>query len=152
MKNMFRAVFFSVLCLMAASAFAQTGESMKVPSKEMGNSASPYSHDTSLASVPELLAHNPKLSEKVQSMLPEGTNLKVVSQGFLQMDTFVAAVHAADNLKVPFDQLRAKMVGADSVDLKKAIHILKPDVDNKAEAKKAAQQAKQDFKDVHYKG
>jgi hypothetical protein len=68
------------------------------------------------------------------------------------MQDFAAAVHAADNLKVPFNELRAKLVGPDSVDLKKAIHMVKPDVDNKAEAKKAAQQAKQDFKELHYKG
>src|SRR5512136_1599780 len=55
----------------------------------------------------ELLAHNTKLSSKLQSLLPPGTNLQTASQGFKNLGQFVAAVHVSHNLGIPFDQLKA---------------------------------------------
>lgn len=79
-------MFVSACCLMAASAMAQgTGESMKVPSKEMGTTASPYSNNSGTASISQVLAHNPKLAEKLQSMLPQGTDVAAASHGFLEI-------------------------------------------------------------------
>lgn len=91
----------------------------------------------------ELLTQNTKLSSNLQSLLPEGTNLQQAADGFKNLGQFVAAAHVSKNLGIPFDDLKTKMIGGDS--LGKAIHELKPDANAKAEAKKAKKQAKQDL-------
>lgn len=91
----------------------------------------------------ELLTQNTKLSSNLQSLLPKGTNLQQAAKGFKNLGQFVAAVHVSKNLGIPFDDLKAKMIGGDS--LGKSIHELKPDADAKAEANKAKKQAKEDL-------
>src|SRR5262249_11131619 len=109
--------------------------------KSMSSGASSKS---SSMSVQDKLTHNTKLSSKLQSLLPPGTDLKVASQGFKNLGQFVAAVHVAHNLGIPFDQLRAKMIGPPSESLGDAIHALKPAANATAEKKKGEQEAKQD--------
>jgi hypothetical protein len=100
------------------------------------------------SSVSTRLASNTKLASKLQSLLPAGTDLQQASQGFKNLGQFVAAVHVSKNLGIPFDQLKAKMVGPPAESLGKAIHDLKPATDAKAEAKKAGKQADQDINDT----
>jgi hypothetical protein len=57
----------------------------------------------------------------------------------------VAAVHVSHNLGIPFDQLKAKMLGPPSQSLGKAIQDLKPTANAKAETKKAESEARQDL-------
>ena len=92
----------------------------------------------------EMVTHNTKLAQQLQSLLPPGTDLQQAASGFKNLGQFVAAVHVAHNLGIPFDELKAKMLGPPSESLGKAIHDLKPDVPAKAEAKKAKKQAKDD--------
>lgn len=93
-----------------------------------------------------LLTQNTKLSSKLESLLPAGTNLQDASKGFKNLGQFVAAVHVANNLGIPFDQLKAAMTGPPAKSLGQAIQQLKPDANSKAESKKANQQAKDDKK------
>jgi hypothetical protein len=99
----------------------------------------------------DLLTQNTNLSSRLTTLLPEGTNLQEAAQGFKNLGQFVAAVHVSKNLGVPFEDLKVKLTGLDSEKLGKAIHELKPDVNAKAEAKKANKQAKQDIKDSQSK-
>jgi hypothetical protein len=94
------------------------------------------------------LAFNEKLADKLKTLLPEGTDPHSASKGFGELKEFVAAVRAANNLNVPFSDLKRKMAGGSAKDLQKAIHELKPDADPKAEIKKASEQAKQDIKEA----
>jgi hypothetical protein len=119
------------------------------PSNRSTNSGSQKSADQSASqkNVRDNLAQNTQLSTKMQGLLPSGTNLQQASAGFKNMGQFVSAVHVSHNLNIPFDQLKTKMTGDHSLSLGKAIHELKPDVDAKAEAKKAEHQASQDLKE-----
>jgi hypothetical protein len=96
-------------------------------------------------SISQKLAANPKLDSKLQSLLPQGTNLQTAASGFKNLGQFVAAVHVSHNLGIPFDQLKAKMLGPPSESLGKAIHDLKPTANTKAETKKAETEAHQDL-------
>jgi len=96
-------------------------------------------------SISQKLAANTKLAGKLQGLLPPGTNLQTAASGFKNLGQFVAAVHVSHNLGIPFDQLKAKMVGPPSESLGKAIHDLKPTADAKAETKKAESEAHQDL-------
>jgi hypothetical protein len=102
---------------------------------------------SSSSSIGDKLADNTKLAAKLQSLLPKGTDLTAASSGFKNLGQFVAAVHVSHNLDIPFDQLKAKMMGPPKESLGKAVHALKPDADSKSEISKADKQAKQDIND-----
>jgi hypothetical protein len=93
------------------------------------------------------LAHNTALAAKLQLLLP-GTNLQNAASGFKNLGQFVAAVHAAHNLHIPFDQLRAKMTGPNAESLGHAIRDLEPSLSPqtvKSDVKTAKRQAQEDL-------
>ncbi|MBM3777263.1 MAG: hypothetical protein FJW23_03350 [Acidimicrobiia bacterium] len=59
----------------------------------------------------------------------------------------MAAVHVSNNLDIPFDQLKAKMVG-EQMSLGDAIQALRPDADADAAADRADEQARANMRDV----
>lgn len=97
------------------------------------------------------LAQNPKLSARLEKLLP-GANLQEASSGFKNVGLFVAAAHVSNNLNIPFSQLKTTMIGPPEKSLGEAIHQINPDVDAKAEAKKAQKQAKKDMDDSRRSG
>ena len=127
------------------------GDGMSKASDNHGNSAKDSQSgksSTSESKVSDQLTDNSKLSQKLQDLLPPGTNLQQAAQGFKNLGQFVAAVHVSNNLGIPFDQLRSKMIGPPSESLGKAIHALKPDANSKTAASTAKKQAKQDINDT----
>jgi len=114
-----------------------------------GNSggSAPTTKSSGGKSISDHLNSQSKLSSKLQSLLPAGTDLKTASSGFKNLGQFVAAVHVSNNLGIPFDQLKAKMTGDHAESLGKAIQELKPDASAKSETKKANKQADADIKE-----
>lgn len=149
----------ATLALLTLPVYAQHGGGHGGPpmgnSHASGSSSSSSTHGNSgkmdTASGPktpsELLSHNTKLSSKLQSLLPPRTNLQTAFQGFKNLGQFVAAVHVSHNLRIPFDQLKAKMIGPPQESLGQAVHALKPDANAKDETRKGEKQAKQDMDD-----
>ena len=125
---------------------ASSQTEQRVPNTQMANSSSPHDVQT-VQTVGQQLAQNSKLAATLQTLLPAGMDVKLAAHNFDDLNLFATALHVSNNLKIPFEQLSAKLTGMHAVDLKKAIHELKPEVDNKAEVKKANDQAKQDIKD-----
>jgi hypothetical protein len=78
------------------------------------------------------VTQNAGLSAQLQALLPSGTTLSSAAEGFHNEGQFVAALHVAHNLNIPFDQLKAKVTGTDAESLGKAIHSLRPSLDSKA--------------------
>jgi len=144
----------ATLALLAMPVYAQHGGGHG-GGAGMGNAHSSAMHGnsgkTSTGSGPkspaELLSHNTRLSSKLAGLLPTGTNLQTASQGFKNLGQFVAAVHVSHNLGIPFDQLKAKMIGPPKESLGQAIHALKPALNSKDETRKGEKQAKQDMDD-----
>lgn len=96
------------------------------------------------------LAHNPALMSKLQALFPAGTNLQAAANGFKNLGQFVAAVHVAHNMKIPFDQLKAKMTGPNAESLGHAVRDLEPTLSSqtvKSDVKAAERQAKQDLEE-----
>lgn len=95
------------------------------------------------------LTHNPALMSRLQALLP-GANLQTAANGFKNLGQFVAAVHVAHNLKIPFDQLKAKMTGPNAESLGHAVRDLEPTLSSqtvKSDVKTAERQAKQDLEE-----
>lgn len=112
------------------------------------NDASGSTSGTHRMTASQVLAHNSRLSARLSSLLPAGTNLQQAASGFKNLGQFVAAVHVSHNLGIPFSELRAKMTGPSPESLGKAIQQLKPEANSKTEAKRAKKQAKQDIQET----
>src|SRR5215472_15353264 len=128
----------------AHSSSASHGNSADAKADSKGGS------NNSSASISEKLTDNTKLAGKLENLLGPNTSLQMLqadAQGFKNLGQFVAAVHVSHNLGIPFDQLKAKMMGPPKESLGKAIEQLKPTANSKAETKKATDEAKEDMND-----
>lgn len=75
-----------------------------------------------------------------------GGNLQTACSGFKNLGECVAAMHASQNLNIPFANLQSRMTGAGAVSLGKAIQqTAGTGVNAKSAAKKASKQAKADI-------
>ena len=106
---------------------------------------------------------NKKLSLQLQAIVPPRTSLNDACLAFKSLNDCVAALHVSHNLKIKFNCLKWSLTAVQSagnasackapengkpVNLVKAIHLLKPDADAKAEAKTAERRAQEDIKDA----
>jgi len=101
------------------------------------------------------ITNNAALSSRVQTLLPSGESISNAAAGFEDQGQFIAAAHAAHNLNIPFDQLKAQMTGKDQTSLGKAIQKLRPDLDGKdvkENVKLAGQQSSRDIAQASSKG
>jgi hypothetical protein len=94
------------------------------------------------------IADNATLSSRAQTLLPDGEAVSHAAAGFGTQEQFLTAVHAAHDMNIPFDQLKAQMTGRGHVSLDKAILKVRPDLDAKdvkENVKLAGQQSTRDF-------
>ena len=106
---------------------------------------------------------NQKLALQLQAILPPRTSLNDACLAFKSLNDCVAALHVSHNLKIRFTCLKWELTAVQSsgnasackapengkpMNLVKAIRLLKPDADSKAEAKTAEKRAHEDIKDA----
>lgn len=92
----------------------------------------------------EVFNRNPQLMQRVVALLPQGMQLRDAERGFRNHGQFIAALHAAKNLNIPFRELQSRMTGRNSRSLGQAIHDLRPGINDREamrEAEKAERQA-----------
>ena len=177
MKN-----FIASLCLLSvvaywngASTYAQSkGGSHQDPSVSQGHSqGADHSHQqtnhvssdhgkpgTWETTLSDRFNSDIQFHNRMQSLLPQGMDLKTAESGFKNKGQFIAALHVSKNLDIPFDQLKAKMTGVSvnvsvnaagqtttstPMSLGKAIHELRPDL-TESQANQQAQQAEKQTK------
>lgn len=105
------------------------------------------SHAQDLGKSPtSLLDQNTTLATNLQKLLPSGMTPQSACGGFGSLGSCVAAVHVANNLDIPFADLKTKVTGSGALSLGKAIHALKPDADAKRETRRAEGQARDDLR------
>jgi hypothetical protein len=78
------------------------------------------------------------------ALLPQGMSQQEACEGIKTTDECAAMLHAAQNLNIPFADLKSHVTGGEP--LEGAIHACKPDADAAAEARRAEQQARSDLK------
>jgi hypothetical protein len=91
--------------------------------------------------VQQTLQANKALTAALQSRLPAGTDVVQASMGFRNLPHFVSAVHASQNLSIPFDKMRTAMVD-EKKSLSAAIRALKPTATATIEAQRADYEAR----------
>jgi len=73
------------------------------------------------------VTHNAALATRIGPLLPGTTTLPAAAAGFRSDGEFIATLHAAHNLSIPFDRLKARTTGRDALSLGAAIQTLRPD-------------------------
>ena len=66
------------------------------------------------------------LAARLRPLLPAGTTVDAASSGFREQRDFLAAVHAAHNLNIPFSKVKAQMTGQVHPSLAQTIQTLRP--------------------------
>lgn len=97
-----------------------------------------------VAATSPTLPRNAQLVARLRGMLPAGTDMNVASSGFRNQGQFVAAVRVSNNLGLPFDDLKTRMVDR-NMSLGQAIHDLRPSANATSEAQRATRQAESDL-------
>src|SRR4029079_1941718 len=95
---------------------------------------------------PERVADYKPLAENLQKRLPEGTDLRESASGFRNLGDFVSAVHASSELKIPFRDMKARMMNGGN--LASAIAALRPDIDSGIAARNARASAHEALRQI----
>ena len=90
------------------------------------------------------LPKNPKLVERLRTLLKDNPDMNEAATGFRNQGQFVAAVHASANHGLSFTDLKKRMVD-ENMSLGQAIKDLRTNIDGDAAASRAVQQANQDL-------
>jgi hypothetical protein len=80
---------------------------------------------------------------RLAAITPPGMSTEEACTGFKSITECAAAMHAAQNLSVPFGDLKSKLTGGQK--LGAAIHGLKPQANAPEEASRAENQARSDM-------
>ncbi len=145
-----------LVALESVMAFAQMpNRGAPTPSQPSGTSGRPDTGPTNevqMKSIDQVLHDDARLSAKLQAMLPADLGPQQACAGFKTLEQCVTAIHLAQNLKLPFADLKAKTTGKGSVGLQKAIEQMAASTNAKDEVKKAKKQAGEDLKGTNLFG
>jgi hypothetical protein len=86
----------------------------------------------------------PELRDRVKAVLNPGSRLEVAAADFDNSEQFVTVAHAARNTNVPFMVLKDRVLNQGQ-SLAEAIHEFKPELDAKAEVRRARAAARSDL-------
>jgi hypothetical protein len=142
----------ALVALASTMAFGQSrpggggaGSTPQPSGNQRGPDTGP-TNDLQMKSIDQALHDDPRLSSKLQDMLPADMTPQQACSGFKTLEQCVTAIHLAQNLKLPFADLKAKTTGKGSVGLQKAIEQMAANANVKDELKKAKKQAADDMK------
>lgn len=146
-----KTILLAAMICFAGIACAQMGSTSERPAPGTG-AYDPHPLPSGMEAPPPIdqspkdaFMRDAKLAAKLQKLLPDGPNINAACDGFKKLGDCVSAIHASNNLSIPFADLKAKVTGKGAENLEKAIHELKPDADAKAEKKKASRAAERDI-------
>jgi hypothetical protein len=100
----------------------------------------PAGEPVQLTKVQEKLQRNTKLAAKLESRLPDGTNLMTAAEGFKNLGQFVAAVNVSNNHGYTFSELKTLMVD-EGFSLGQAMQKLKAEANTTVLAQRAESDA-----------
>lgn len=101
-----------------------------------------------MRALPRDFDRHPGIATRVRPMLPSGTNVHDAAAGFRNTGQFVAATNVSRNLGIPFEELKARMMGGES--LGQAIQSSRPGMsrgESRRHARDAERRAKEDLRE-----
>jgi len=100
--------------------------------------------ETGKVNVVAVSVWQPELRDRVKKVLNPGARLELAAEDFTSAEQFVTVAHAARNTQVPFVVLKDRVLNQGQ-SLADAIHEFKPDLNAKAEVKRARTEARSDL-------
>lgn len=145
-----------LVALESVMAFAQVpthgAPSPSQPASNPGRPEAEPTNELQTKSIEQVLHDDARLSAKLEDMLPADMSPQQACAGFKTLEQCITAIHLAQNLKLPFADLKAKTTGKGSVGLRKAIEQMAANTNAKDELKKAKKQAADDMKGTNLFG
>jgi hypothetical protein len=128
---------------------SSSGPSASTPAPEESNAApavGPDARSGTSSAVPVAPAAQPEArpDTRLAAITPPGMSTEEACTGFKSLVECAAAMHAAQNLSIPYGDLKSKLTGGRK--LSAAIHDLKPDANAPGEARRAEDQARSDVR------
>jgi hypothetical protein len=126
---------------------SSSGPSPATPAPEEGSAsaAAPIGPDARAATSSTTAAPpGAETNTRLAAITPPGMSPEEACTGFKSLTECAAALHAAQNLAVPFADLKSKLSGGRK--LGAAIHELKPEANAREEARRAEDQAHSDVR------
>ncbi|HWW32474.1 MAG TPA: hypothetical protein VNY70_03830 [Steroidobacteraceae bacterium] len=128
-----------VISLLAASAVSLA--SLALAQQQQPAPAAPAAADRpAMAATAAAASGNTRLA----ALVPAGLTPEDACRGFKDLSECSAALHVAQNLDIPFADLKDRVTAGQS--LGTAIHALKPKADSRREAERATEQAREDLR------
>jgi hypothetical protein len=93
-------------------------------------------------------SQNAALSSQLTPLLAASSSMTAAAAGFHDDREFITAAHAAHNLNIPFDRVKAETTGRKSMSLDAAVRKLRPDLDSKAAKESVSLAQKQTARDI----
>jgi hypothetical protein len=111
---------------------------------ERSTKAAPRADAVTAVAMRPVSPKSPELEHRVKPLLKKGTNMDVAAEGFKDWRDFATIAHASHNTQVPFMVLKHHVLNEGRT-LESVISEFKPDLDAKAEASRAREEASQDL-------
>lgn len=145
-------IAFPLVTAMAVSlaplAYGQTGPQQQVqPAPQSEATAAPAATDPSAGTAqPQAMTQAAPASgnTRLAALVPAGLTPEDACRGFKDLNECSATLHVAQNLNIPFADLKDRVTSGQS--LATSIHALKPKADSKREAQRAEEQAREDLR------
>jgi hypothetical protein len=142
MKRIAFPLLAAIAVLLAPLAYGQSGSQAQMqpaPQTESGPAPAADPPAEAQAERASLSSGNTRLA----ALVPAGLTPEDACRGFKDLSECSAALHVAQNLNIPFADLKDRMTSGQS--LGTAIHALKPKADSRREVQRAEEQARQDL-------
>jgi len=144
MKHIAFPLLAAIAVSLAPLAYGQSGpQSQMQPAPQSESGPAPPADPQATAESQQPMsgaAGNTRLA----ALVPSGLTPEDACRGFKDLSECSAALHVAQNLNIPFADLKDRMTSGQS--LGTAIHALKPKADSRHEAQRAEEQARQDLR------
>ena len=140
-------IAFPLLAALAVSlaplAYGQSGPQQQMPSAPQTEPMPAPAADPPAAAA-QTHAITPSGNTRLAALVPAGLTPEDACRGFRDLNECSASLHVAQNLNIPFADLKDRVTSGQS--LGTAIHALKPKADSKREAQRAEEQAREDLR------
>lgn len=143
MKRIAFPILAAVAVSLAPLAYGQSGPQPQAQPAPQTESGPAPSADPPAAAAEAQQTTAASGNTRLAALVPAGLTPEDACRGFKDLSECSSALHVAQNLNIPFADLKDRMTSGQS--LGTAIHALKPKADSRREAQRAEEQARQDL-------
>lgn len=143
MKRIAFPLLAAIAVSLAPLSYAQSGPQQQMqPAPQTEPTPAPAADPPAAAA--DMHASAASGNTRLAALVPAGLTPEDACRGFRDLSECSAALHVAQNLNIPFADLKDRVTSGQSLGV--AIHALKPKADSRREAQRAEEQAREDLR------